>query len=177
MENLATVKDLVRNGRFIEALTALREPTSSRKSPTAVDVQRVALLERVGRYGESRQLVAQLLRTKELSDVDRSICEYAIGLIEWDEGNTNGAIEHVQRSLLLAKRADNLERVCWSQLRLWMMFGNRSDVDTAAPILADLRANSIRLGIRNVRAVHVLVAEIEAKPWPTISARTHTGLP
>ncbi len=177
MENLATVKDLVRNGRFIEALTALREPTSNRESPTAVDVQRVALLERVGRYGESRQLAAKLLRTKELSDVDRSICEYTIGLIEWDEGNTNGAIEHVQRSLLLAKRADNLERLCWSQLRLWTMFGNRSDIDTAAPILAELRANSIRLGDPSVlAAVHVFVAEIEAKRGLTISARTHTGI-
>jgi len=177
MENLASVKSLVRNGRFIEALTSLTEPMPSQKRLPAIDVQRVALLERVGRYGESRQLTAKLLRTTELSDVDRSICEYTIGLIEWDEGHTNSAIEHVQRSLLLAKRADNLERLCWSQLRLWMMFGNRSDIDAAAPILAELRANSIRLGDPSVlAAVHVFVAEIEAKRGLTISARSHTGI-
>jgi hypothetical protein len=177
MNNLATVNNLARNGRFTEALTALKEPLSNRESPTAVDVQRVALLERVGRYGESRQLAAKLLRVKGLSDVDRSICEYTIGLIEWDEGNTNSAIEHVQRSILLAKRADDLERLCWSQLRLWTMFENRSDIDTAAPIFSELRTNSIRLGDPNVlAALHVFVAEIEAKRGLTISARTHTEI-
>ena len=177
MESLESIKHLARNGRFIEALAALKEPTSNRESPTGVDVQRLALLERVGRYGESRQLAAKLLRAKALSDVDRSICEYTIGLIEWDEGNTNGAIEHVQRSVLLAKRADNLERLCWSQLRLWTMFANRSDTDTAAPILSELRTNSIRLGDpRVLAALHVFVAEIEAKRGFTISARTHTGI-
>jgi tetratricopeptide (TPR) repeat protein len=177
MENLATVRKLVRNGRFFEALAAIKEPVSIRDSPTAVDVQRVALLERVGRYGESRQFAAKILRAKGLSDVDRNICEYTIGLIEWDEGNTDSAIEHVQRSVLLAKRADDLERLCWSQLRLWTMFANRSDIDTAAPILSELRANSIRLGDPCVlAALHVFVAEIEAKRGFTVSARTHTEI-
>ena len=57
------------------------------------------------------------------------------------------------------------------------MFANRSDTDTAAPILSELRTNSIRLGDpRVLAALHVFVAEIEAKRGLTISARTHTGI-
>src|SRR5262245_31679781 len=83
---LADALILVRAGRYIEALRDLeagRAPTSER---IATDVLRASLLERVEQYSRSRVLAERLLRMQGLSPVHRCDCRFALGLIDWDEG-------------------------------------------------------------------------------------------
>ena len=67
MEQLHKAGQLAVGGRFGEALCALDSAPVSRSDRTAADVLRASLLEAVGRHGQCRTLLQQLLKSKELT--------------------------------------------------------------------------------------------------------------
>src|SRR5437763_1903646 len=115
---LDQARQLAAAGRFADALKALDALAPSREFGRVADVLRAELFERVGRLGQSRSLVESLLRTRDLSTADRSSCEFTLGRLDWESGDRNAAITHIQRSLSLANQVNDLERSCWSQIRL-----------------------------------------------------------
>jgi transcriptional regulator with PAS, ATPase and Fis domain/tetratricopeptide (TPR) repeat protein len=119
----------------------------------------------------------QLFKSKDLTPSDRSKCEVVLALIESDSGNTTSAILHLQQSISSASEAKDLERVCWAQLHLLRILSDRSGIDATPPLLAELRANAIKLGDPQVvAALHIYVGQMEAKQGLLRSAQQHTIL-
>jgi DNA-binding NtrC family response regulator/tetratricopeptide (TPR) repeat protein len=177
MEALQPVRELIANGRFGDALKTLddvRVPPSQRET---ADTLRAELLERVGNHGQSLALAERILKSKGVSPSNRSGCEYVIGRIKWESGDTQEAITHLQRSLSIAKQCGDIERMCWSQLRLLIALADLNGPEAMGPMLAELRANTIKLGDARVSAaVHVFVGELEAKRGLFESSIRHTKL-
>src|SRR5581483_348749 len=138
------------------------------------DVLRADILEHLGRDGSSRALVTALLKRKELSAADRSICELVLGKLDWKGGDNDGAILHLQRAVSSAKGSGDLHRLCRCQLRLLQILSDRSGSNASAPLLAELRANTTKLGDPTITAgVHIVMGEIDAKLGLIRSSHRH----
>src|SRR5712691_4331528 len=87
MNRLEAATKLTAEGRFADALATLNEGTADRGSRGAYDVLRAELLERVGRFGQSRAVLADLTRSRGLTSGERSSCEFILGKIELEDGN------------------------------------------------------------------------------------------
>src|SRR5438477_11019184 len=113
MNTVDLLRECVSAGRFTEAARILPDLVDR-----SVDALRVEVLERVGRYTQCQGVLDTLLKSKHLEPSDRSICEYASGLMQLNKGEVDGSIRHFNRSASLAIQAGDLERLCWAQLRL-----------------------------------------------------------
>jgi DNA-binding NtrC family response regulator/tetratricopeptide (TPR) repeat protein len=140
-------------------------------------VLRAELLERTGRYSESRILAEGLIKTRRLSLVQRSSCEFSLGLIDWDEGDTDASITHFQRSLKYATSADDPTRICWAALRLMVVQAGRVGPVVTGQALADVRRTIMRAAEPTISAaLHILIGEMEAKRGLLNNAVRHTEL-
>src|SRR3954470_13909970 len=117
MEAVPFVRNLFAQGRFSDALLELERLPQARIRTLEVETFRVELLERTGRYAEAEALAHRLLKGRALSGQQRSVCEFSLGLIVWDRGQTHQAIEHFQRAVAQAESSGDLWRLCWAQLR------------------------------------------------------------
>jgi DNA-binding NtrC family response regulator/tetratricopeptide (TPR) repeat protein len=177
VNQLTELQSLYRAGRFADALVVSERSVAPFADRLACDVIKVELLERVGRYAESRTLADKLSRNRALTGSQQSACHFTLGLLSWDEGRADEAMQHFQKAVSLAQAADDLFRVCWAQLRLWVVSTGRSGPQASLPLLARTRSDVLRLGDPLVSAtLHVLVGEIEAKQGALQTARRHTVL-
>jgi DNA-binding NtrC family response regulator/tetratricopeptide (TPR) repeat protein len=82
----------------------------------------------------------------------------------------------MQRSVFRASRSRDIERMGWSQLRLWLMLANRADFDAATVVLAEARDLAFRLGDPSLLAAfHVAVSELDAKRGLLRTAGKHAA--
>src|SRR5262249_32254427 len=140
----------------------------------AADVLRGELLIMTGQHSQARALLESLLKSKELNSSGRSACELGLGRLDWEVGRSDSAINHLQRAIRIAKEAGDLERLCWSQLRLALIVSDRSGPEAAAPLITELRSNATKLGDRRVvAAVHIFIGEMEAKRGLHKGAQRH----
>ena len=176
MDRLEPVRTLITEGRFRDAFRLLEQPSTT-VSKRANDILMVEVLERIGRYGQCRVLAESLLRAKDLGDKERSSCEFVLGLMELNNGNTKQAVARFNRAISLANQGGDLERKCWFQLRLLVTVADASGPDATTPLLADIRVAATKLGLHRITAaLHVFVGEIEAKRGLIKSAERHTRL-
>src|SRR4029453_7247651 len=176
METSTSARQLVAAGRFIEALRLLDDRSTISRT-RADDVLWVEVLERVGRHLQCRALAERLLNTRELNHTDRSICEFSRGLVELNAGNIETAITHLQTSVSAALLAQDLERLCWPQLRLLITLSDYSVPEASRPLIGVLRTNATKLGNPSVTAaLPIFVGEMEAKRGLLKSAERHTSL-
>ncbi len=168
---------LSRSGRFIDALKDLDAVPASPAERVEADVLRVHLFERLGEYPRSRYLAERLLRGRSLSSLHQSDCRFSLGLIDWDEGRFDRAIEQFQDALTLARAGGDSCRACWIQLRLMAVNGGRVSAPAAATWIAQARLQVTCLGDPLVSAaLHVLSAEIAVKHGALRTARRLTLL-
>src|SRR5262245_8655911 len=176
MTVLDAAHDLYNGGRFIEALRILEDARLIHDERIAGLVLRAALLLQLGRIGEARALAIDLLRS-ELSLLQRSSCEWVLGKVSRENREHELAVEHLHRAISFAKQAKSLPQLCKVQLSLMLLVCDTSGPEAATPLLADVRANTIKLGdIRTTAALHVFVGETEAKRGLLRSARRHAAL-
>ena len=177
MQTLEGIHALARTGRFRDALKALERSSQGRAEHVAREVLRAELLERVGSLGHSKELSEGLLQRRDLSPSYRSACEYTLGLIHWDSGDSDRAVVHLQRAVSFAEAASDLSRLCWAQLRLIVLLTGRVGPNSVAPMVDQARWNITKLGDPVVlAALHILVGETEAKRGLFGSALRHTRL-
>jgi DNA-binding NtrC family response regulator/tetratricopeptide (TPR) repeat protein len=177
MRDLTAVRDLQRRGRFSDALKLLDSLHERRTAPIETSVLRAELLERTGCYPESESLARQVLASRLLRPADRSTCELVLGLTAWDAGRTTEAIGHLQRAVSLAQEAGDLERLCWSELRLMIALAGTGGMPATDRLLARVRASAVRLGEPTVTsALHMFVGELEAKQGLIQNAQRHIRL-
>ena len=159
MDSLARAYELKKAGRFAEALRICDTvtPNLARDDRQAADVLRVDLLEQVGRYGQARVLGQTLLRSKTLTLSQRSGCEFVLARLDREDGDLESAMARLRRSVELAVQGKDLERACWSQLRLLLVLA-------AAAILPDTRSNLPTVDIPQLTAImHIVVGQMEGK--------------
>ena len=154
---------LTLEGRFAQALAVLDQTR-----PAAVSgpwtILRGELLERVGKFAQSKQLINGFLKGGRRSAGEQSACEFTLGKIKWDEGETGPALAHLQRAVALATKDGDLRRKCWANLWLLTLVADRSGPDAAAPILSEIRKDVIKLGdARVMSALHAFAAQMDAK--------------
>jgi DNA-binding NtrC family response regulator len=177
MEAITQIQTLVGQGRFAAAWSALEQLPTFKSRALATEVLRLELLERTGKYVEAETLAIRLLKGRGLSGGQQSICEFCLGLVLWDRGRTQEAIERFQRAVAKAQAGNDLWRTCWAQLRLLVSTSGRTADPAVGRLLQEVRRNVVRLGDPVVSAaLHVLVGEIEAKRGLLAMACRHTAL-
>ena len=175
MSSLAEIEELNTAGRFADALRHLEVREYQGDDRLAADALRADLLEQVGRLGQARAAAEALLRVKRLGPGIRSRCEYVLARIDREDGRFESAIVRLQRTIDAAVEADDLEAVCWAQLRLLVTLSESGRSEAVPPLLAEVRSNTLRLGHRQVTAaLHIFVGGMEARRGLTGSALRHT---
>src|SRR4051812_28319949 len=99
MDALETAHFLRRAGRFAKALASLASATASQQLRPDIQVLKLELLERLGQHRQSLTLATTLLKSKTLSRSLASACEYVVGRIACEEGDTDRGISHLQRAI------------------------------------------------------------------------------
>ena len=114
---------------------------------------------------------------KQLTDSQKAICEYVSAHLDLEYGDTQRAIARLQRATSLARDAHDLELLCKAQMKLLVVIADVSGPDAATPILSELRRNTANLGEPHTSAaVHVFVAEMEARRGVFQSAQRHLAI-
>jgi DNA-binding NtrC family response regulator/tetratricopeptide (TPR) repeat protein len=177
MASFASAQELRQSGRFKEALRELDSASLSPEENLPSQVLRSELLERVGRTGQAKALASSLLARHRLSPPQKSACEYVLGRGALEQGDTEKAIGHFQRSATFAAERNDLERLCRTQYLLMMIVSDRSGPDAVAPLLAEVRANATKLGDpHTTAALHLHVGEMEGRRGLLQSAERHANL-
>src|SRR5450755_622640 len=98
MDLLDSAKELRDAGRYREALEAL-EALGGSVTRTPFVVLKAEILERCGQHRQALRLAESVLRAKDSGFADRASCERAVGRILWEQGDLDGALEHLQRTV------------------------------------------------------------------------------
>ena len=102
MDSLQSARQLADSGRFTDALEVLRQGPIGSDARLAADVLLADLSERVGRIGQSRAMLATLLRSRDLSDSQRSVCEYVLSRI----GSSGKSVGEILTALVFEEPAE-----------------------------------------------------------------------
>jgi DNA-binding NtrC family response regulator/tetratricopeptide (TPR) repeat protein len=138
---------------------------------------KLELLERVGQHDLCSELAGVLLRSRGLSASRRSVCEFVMGRIACESGETDIGIAHLQRAISLGIEGNDLERVCWAEIALVLILADRNGPQAALPLMSDLRLNITKYGDPHaVAALHLFVGEMEGKYGHLHSALRHAGV-
>ena len=177
MDFLDNSRQLARLGQFGEALKVLDAGQAQQNRQTAVQALRAELLERVGRHAQSLSTITTLIKSRGLTTGERAACEYTWGRLCLEEGSAEEAITHLRRAASLANEADDLERLCRTQLLLLLAVTDRSAPELAEARIAEIRANVTKLGDAHLLAtLHLYVGELEAKRGFLENAQRHITL-
>src|SRR6185369_4655128 len=171
---LDSATSLTLEGRFTQALAVLNDSQATHGSLGAWSVLRADLLERVGKSSQARNLIGAILKSDRRTLSERSSCEFTLGKITWEEGDTESSQAHLQRAVALAAKANDLHRKCWANLWLLTLVADRTGPDAALPILSEIRSDVIKLGdSRLMSAFHAFAAQMDAKRGLFRSALLH----
>src|SRR2546427_3544830 len=177
MDLLGSAGQLAREGKFSEALTRLDGQHFDAERRTAAELLRAELLEHLGEHQKARSILQRFLRTRELTDSERSLCYYISGRLLAEQNLYESAVEHLQKSAVLALRIKDYERAAWAQYKLLAIVADTSGWDSVAPLVTELRNNAARSGNPQLMAaVHLSLAEAEAKIGHVAQARRHIVL-
>lgn len=177
MEAFGQIQGLISQGRFATALAEIERLPLIRSRTLQAETLRLEVLERTGNYAAAESIAVSLLRNKALGAGQRSVCEFSLGLVLWEKGQTQAAIEHFNRAVSQGTDGGDLWRTCWAQLRLLVSLSGQSTGQAASRLLAEVRQNVVRLGDPVVSAaLHVFLGEIEAKRGLLAISNRHTRL-
>ena len=177
MEAFGQIQGLISQGRFATALAEIDRLPLVRSKTLQAETLRVEVLERTGNYTEAESIAVRLLKNKALAPTQRSVCEFSLGLVLWEKGQTQAAIEHFNRAVSQGTEGGDLWRTCWAQLRLLVSLSGQSTGQAASRLLQEVRQNVVRLGDPVVSAaLHVFLGEIEAKRGLLAITNRHTRL-
>jgi DNA-binding NtrC family response regulator len=159
MRDLRDVEDLVRQGRFTEALAT----AGSRSSEASTLALRADLLLQIGKAEDSLWLARRLLGIR----LDASVaarCHTVLGNCFRNSGELQQACEHYQKSVLFSERAQDPGLACWAHLKLMATTAEGRGGDLAFATVSAVRRRVAALGDPHATsALHIFLAEIETK--------------
>ena len=174
MALIEQVRRLTQRGLFSEALAVL-EPVSFRSPDRKhADMLRTYLLLMVGRVDEALVQAKRLLEGPKATSGEQGISEWVIAQVLLEDGSTETAIDHFQRSSRHARDASDPKADIRAKLDLFSMLSERHGADAAAPLLAEIRPLVAKNGdAHDFATLHLRVAEAEAKRGAIESALPH----
>jgi DNA-binding NtrC family response regulator len=162
------------SGRYKEALQALSDPRHDRRGQ---ELLRAELFEAVGETERARHFAEEALKSRGLSDSDRSRAEFVLSRVESELGNFDAELIHLRKSISCAERANDLKRICWAQLRLVALIADSSGPESVSALMTAIRGNVTKLGDQTMTAaLHLFVAQLDGKRGLLASALHHTTL-
>ena len=174
MASLEPARQLARQGLFTEALATLEVAQVRASDRKPADGLRAYLLLMVGRVEEARSQARALLAGSKANSTDQSLCEWVLGQVLLEDGSTDAAIEHFQKSSALASSSGDLRGDIRARLDLFSILSERHGADTAAPLLAETRPLVVKSGdVHDFATLHLRVAEAEGKRGSIDSAVPH----
>ena len=171
--------ELLRQGKFREALTKLEElpNTGSYPSSELFLVTRAELLERTGRVQEALKTIRSIHELKENQVALRARCSIIEGRIARRKGHLIEAVDAFQRARHLAAKVGDQEYYCWANLRLMKTTSELSGPEAVALTRAELGRLISQLGSVDLTvAYHVFCAEIAARRGLLSESRKLTDL-
>lgn len=163
-----------REGHYLKALQTIDESATNATSRLASEIQRAYLLERVGRYAESRAVLNTVSRSRVLTATQRSVCEHTLGKIDWEEGDRRSALAHLTQAVHFAERSADLNERVWPQMSLLLATSHTSSTSETNELLSRLRSGVLRLGDpRTLAALHETLGRIEGKRGLVRNAKSH----
>ena len=175
MHPIESARALFDRGRFRDALAQLSNAPDTSGVQSA-QILKAELLERIGKHIQSESLLQRLARSKTLTLQEKGATEYILGRIAVENARVDDAMTHFQRALAIGRKAD-LTRACWAGMSLARLVADRVGPEAAAPLLAQVRADVIKLGNPIVSAgLHVCVGEMEARRGLLQTAERHVRL-
>jgi tetratricopeptide (TPR) repeat protein len=166
-------------GHFEKALLSLRASLAT--LPAAAHGHHypmlAELLERTGRTGEAAKIVHAVISSSRFDGAAKARCFVVKGLLEKRNGRLRAAADSFRQACNLAEATDEVEALCWAQLRLASVLGaltGHGSIQELQPQLCDYVA---RLGSPQVfTAYHVIAAELEAKQGNLRLSQQHQDL-
>jgi transcriptional regulator with PAS, ATPase and Fis domain/tetratricopeptide (TPR) repeat protein len=99
------------------------------------------------------------------------------GRILVENGQTEAGISYLQRAFADAGRSGDLRQMCLIQLKLFAVLSEQAGTDATAPLLAQLRTATTRLGDAEITsALHLAIGEVEAQRGFLESAARHVSI-
>jgi DNA-binding NtrC family response regulator/tetratricopeptide (TPR) repeat protein len=158
--DIHAASQLIRRGRYSEAVTALQGAPKPRGRDALTDALLADVLQRVGQNLPAEEIALRQLRRLSQSSPLYARYHFVLGSVERDRGNTASAIKHLQ---IAAGFSDDLELACWSQLRLIGAIAEVSGVRTAIARLDEIKRILTRFGdARPFAALHLWLVEAES---------------
>jgi DNA-binding NtrC family response regulator/tetratricopeptide (TPR) repeat protein len=140
----------------------------------AIEVHKALLLERIGRYKESRALLNRLTKSRALTPSQRSMCEHTLGRIEWDEGDRRAALNHFSQAVTAADGTSDLNQRCWPRMSLLLATSQASESSAVNEMLARVRSEIFQFGdARALAGLHETLGRIEGKRGLARGAESH----
>ncbi len=151
--------------------------TIEESDSTSVRLLRAELLAITGDADAAAAVLDRIRFTRLANDAERAWAEWVQAQICKDRGNTELEASSIERTIALAERANDLERVIWAQLRLLHLVADASGHDSSSPLFAAVRTNVTRLGDPILTAaLHLVVGQIEGKRGLATKAASHLRL-
>ena len=174
MASLEPARQLARQGLFSDALATLELGQTRALDRKTADGLRAYLWLMVGRVDEARTQARMLLVGSKRNGTDQGLCEWVLGQVLLEDGSTDAAIEHFQKSSVLASSNGDLRGDIRARLDLFSVLSERHGADTAAPLLAEIRPLVVKSGdVHDFATLHLRVAEAEGKRGSIDSAVPH----
>lgn len=171
--------ELIRSGHFVDALLFLhqskRELTHIR--PDWRDAIEADLLSRTGEYAAAASIADRLLHAKSTSPPARARAHLVLGDCARLSGRFQEAFDNYRRASGIAEQIDDVELLCWAQLRSLLIVEETGDRDAELGLLDSLKKNVLHLGNPHLTAAtHECIAEVETRRGLLVSARQHLRL-
>ena len=121
---------------------------------------------------EAQTIASRSLESAAAAPEIHARCQFVLGNVHRDRGDTARAIEHLQIAASLA--GSDLELSCWSQLRLMVVLSELSGAQTAMARMDEVKRALVSFGdARPFAALHLWLVEIESVRGNLQNARHH----
>ena len=167
--------DLMRRGRFLETVAALKQFSDGVHSEKDRDFEALTVLadalQRIGQNDKAELLASRIVSKSTLSASINARLHLVLGNVLRDRGNIAKAVQHFQ---IAVSACTDHEVSAWAQLRMMSAIADLSGREAAISRLDQVKRTLTRFGdARPFAALHLWFVQTDAMRGDLSSARRH----
>ncbi|MGE3959231.1 MAG: sigma 54-interacting transcriptional regulator [Vicinamibacterales bacterium] len=176
MDTVTRVRELFAEGQFAQCRQLLQSIPLVRTDTTTV-LLKARVSELTGDLDGARQSAHHILRSRLTSDLQRSAAELVLSRVAGASGDPESELALLQKALVLAERAEDVQQIAWTQLRMLALRADRDGSQSCRALMASLRRNVGCAGDPALTAaVHLVVADADGKHGLLSKSAQHVRL-